>query len=148
MSKISALLFLVTVCCPGQCPVKFIKVTPDRTQSWSRVGRSLTQDPKKPKEMLPDFSIRLQNASTKEIRGLKFQAAYFDATEDLHTIPVAWNWQPNMKAGSEKTLNQENPYSDTAVVGWVVVPIKVLFADGTKWEAPESDEDMKDGTCQ
>jgi len=141
MHRILGTLLLVASACYGQCPLKFIKIIPFRTESWSRVGRSLGDGASK---LPPDFSMRVQNVSTKEIRGLKVQAAYFDTTEDLHLLPDFWNWEPNIKAGIEKTLDRESPQIDTKAVGWVVVPIKVLFADGTKWEAPDSVDSMKD----
>jgi hypothetical protein len=133
------LLFTTAGLLCGQCPLRFGKVNPNVTDSWSRVGRSMSKMNAHAAAMLPDFEVKVENASGKDIRGLKVQAFHYDATEDLHAVPIAWNWQSSIKAGTEKTLRWENPYYDTGFVGWLVVPIKVLFEDGTSWEAKTAD---------
>jgi hypothetical protein len=123
---------MALICSYGQCPLKFGKVNPTATgPSLSRVGRKMT-DP-------PDFEVRVQNVSGKDVRGLKVQAAYFDATEDLTIIPVEWNWTSGIKVNAEKTLLWQNIYHKTASVGWLVVPVKILFEDGSTWEAKTPD---------
>lgn len=119
----------------AQCPLQFLKVDPTVKEGWGRVGRSMASSDMG-RTMPPDFVVKVKNATTKTIRGLKVQAAYFDATEDLHKIPVAWNSTTEIKALSEKSLSWPNDlYTDRAFVGWIVVPLKVLFDDGSTWEA-------------
>ena len=90
----------------------------------------------KRERQVPEFKVKVQNISGKEIRGLKVSAAYYDATEDLHTIPVTWNWSSTIKTGAETTLHWKNhTYAGTDFVGWLVVPVKVLFEDGSSWDA-------------
>ena len=78
----------------------------------------------------------MKNASGKAIRGLKVQAAYFDATEDLHLIPMAWNASQVIKNGDKKNLTWQNDFSNKGEtkIGWLVVLQKVLFEDGTEWD--------------
>ena len=120
------------------CPVIIEKVNPKVTQSWSRVSRSLNSNDAERRHLAntPDFSIQFKNASGKDIRGLKVHAAYFDATEDLHTIPISWNANKTIKNGEEKSLIWTNELykGDETDVGWIVVIEKVLFEDGSKWE--------------
>jgi len=123
----------------SSCPVLIENVNPRTTQSMSRFGRALTAKNDYEREHLkntPDFSVKLKNVSGKQVRGLKVQAAYFDATEDLHMIPVSWNTPDIIKDGQSKTINWENELynKDETMVGWVVVVQKILFEDGTKWE--------------
>ena len=135
------LLFLpLATAAQTSCPVFISKVNPRTTQSWSKFGRTLTSKNEAERKHIadtPDFSVELRNASGKDIRGLKLQAAYYDATEDLHLIPIAWNASQSIKDGSEKTINWENEiYKDSVPtsVGWLVVVQKILFEDGSKWE--------------
>ena len=117
----------------AQCPVEVVKVNPSETQSWDRSLRS-GADPKKLAAMPPDFVVKLKNISGKGIRGLVILAASYDATEDLHIIPALWDAPSAIKIGEEKTLKWDNfVYSHTAATGWVVIPTKILFEDGTKW---------------
>jgi hypothetical protein len=131
------ILLLVTVASIGafaQCPLKFIKIEP-LGSSMEQVNRALSQKGEIPPVR---FNVKVQNTSGKDIRGLKVQAAYFDATEDLHVIPVAWNWERGVKTAAEKTLSWNNElYANTAFVGWIVAPIKILFEDRTTWQATE-----------
>jgi hypothetical protein len=133
MLKTAASLVIFALCSRAQCPLNFVKVDPVVTSSWGRVGRSLASN-QKAKDMAPDFVVRVENVSGKDIRGLKIQAAYFDATEDLSQVPVAWNWTSSIKAGATVSMNWTNEvYNHTAAVGWVVVPLKILFEDGSTW---------------
>lgn len=133
-TSLSAAVLAFSLPCFGQdsCPVTFIKVDPEANR-LSRIIKSNTTPP-------PEFNIKIENNSGKDIRGAKFQAAYFDATEDLHLIPVAWNTTKGIKAGVEQTVSWDNSlYADRnhTAVGWIVVPMKLLFEDGTTWMATE-----------
>jgi hypothetical protein len=122
------------------CPVTIESVNPKTTQSWNRVGRVMAaKDEASRQEIMdsPDFVVKVKNASGKQVRGLKVQAAFFDATEDLHMIPVAWNAPDIIKDGESKNFNWENGLygsKDQTMVGWLVVVQKILFEDGTKWD--------------
>jgi hypothetical protein len=65
---------------------------------------------------------------------MKFQAAYFDATEDVSDIPVSWQWTDPLKTGAEKSFRWENIWREESKVGWRVRLTKVLYEDGSKWE--------------
>lgn len=139
-TALSLCLCLLPVSAVAQsCPVQIEQVNPKTTQSWSRVGRSLTAKNDYERERLkdtPDFVVKVKNVSGKQVRGLKVQAAFFDATEDLHMIPIAWNASEIIKDGESKNLNWENELynKDETMVGWLVVVQKILFEDGTKWD--------------
>jgi hypothetical protein len=126
---------LVTVACYGQCPLQFIKVDPVVKEGWNRVGRAMASSDQG-RNMAPDFVVKVRNLTDKPIRGLKVQAAYFDATEDLAVIPVEWNWHHRIKAREEQSMSWPNElYTDRANIGWLVIPTKILFEDGSVWEA-------------
>jgi hypothetical protein len=87
------------------------------------------------------FVLKVKNTSGKDIKGMKFQAAYFDATEDLSDIPVSWEWTDPLKADAEKSFRWQNLWREESKVGWRVRLTKVLYGDGSKWEA------VKGQTC-
>jgi len=131
MLKTAASLLIFALCSRAQCPLNFIKVAPADNTSGRYVVRNFGN-----KNAPPEFVVRVENIGGKDIRGLKIQAAYFDATEDLHQVPVAWNWSSVIKAGATTNMVWPNElYRDTAVIGWVVVPVKILFEDGSTWVA-------------
>ena len=106
--------------------------------TWANAARGQNKQPG-----VPEFKVKVQNISGRAIRGLKIQAAYYDATEDLHTIPVAWNWQSAIAVGAETTLHWSNSeYHTKDFVGWLVAPLKVLYEDGSTWSAPGTPESM------
>lgn len=128
----TVVLFLCTIPLLAQCPVEIESVNPADVRSWAHVSRSL-DNTKAP--LPPDFSIKVRNSSDKDIRGMKILAAYYDSTEDLHIIPVTWNSSVIVKAGTEKVIKWDNfEHAKSAYIGWIVIPSKVLFEDGSKWE--------------
>jgi hypothetical protein len=138
---LAPMVAFASICCYGQCPLKFESVDPSNNRTWGNFNRGMAQ-----KSYIPEFKVKVQNVSGKDIRGLKVQAAYYDATEDMHAVPVAWNWQYAIKTGAETTLHWANTYyHETGFVGWLVLPVKILFEDGSTWDAhalkaPESME--------
>jgi hypothetical protein len=130
---------LLACACSAQCPLQFLKVDPLVKQGWGRSGRALASH-NEGRNMPPDFEVKVKNSAEQPIRGLKVQASYFDATEDLHRIPMAWNFNSRIEAGAEKTMSWPNElYTDKTLVGWIVVPVKILYEDGSTWQAsPEN----------
>src|SRR4029078_215810 len=103
---------LLACACYAQCPLQFLKVDPLVRKGWGRTGGALASH-NQGRNMRPDFEVKVKNSTEQPIRGLKIQAAYFDATEDLHRIPVAWNWNNRIEAGAEKTMSWPNElYTD------------------------------------
>src|SRR2546427_9595693 len=62
---------------------------------------------------------------------MKFVLAYFDATEDLHLTPASLDAADRLKPGQEKKWL--NPWDNDSARrrGWLVIPAKVLFEDGS-----------------
>jgi hypothetical protein len=79
------------------------------------------------------FAVKLRNVSGKDIRGFKVQPAYFDATEDLHVIPVELASHQGVKSGKLDNPEWPSPFGDKTGAGWLVVVKKVLFEDGSTW---------------
>jgi len=118
------------------CPINIIKVDPFAYTSFMEnmgSGRNTNKNGAR------DFLVKIKNVSSKDIKGMKFQAAYYDATEDLHLIPVEWNWDKAVKDGEDKDFRWANElWKDDARIGWKVWLTKILFTDGTKWSAENS----------
>jgi hypothetical protein len=116
---------------PDSCPILVTKIDPTGNETFGHVVASGKNASASNGRM---FVLKVQNTSGKDIKGMKFQAAYYDAIEDLSDIPVAWQWTDPLKAGDEKSFRWENSWREEARVGWKVRLTKVLFEDGSKWE--------------
>jgi len=114
----------------GSCPVEVIKLNPSHESFWNNLHTYNKYGVVLHNKFL---EVKMHNNTNKAIRGVKFAGGYYDSTEDLHTIPVAWGWHSHVNPGETKTGNWENNlWQEEATIGWVVVPIKILFEDGTK----------------
>ena len=116
---------------PAVCPVSIVNINPTGSDSFGHAFGS--KDAHANDNRM--FILNVHNNAGKDIKGMKFQAAYYDAIEDLTPIPVAWEWTDPLKAGDEKSFRWENSWRNESKVGWNVKLTKVLFQDGTKWEA-------------
>jgi len=117
---------------PQACPIQITNINPSGDDSFGHAfvhntGHAHDNDGHM-------FVLKAKNVSGKNIRGMKFQAAYFDATEDTTDIPVSWEWTDPLNADAEKSFRWENAWRNESKVGWRVRLMKVLFDDGTKWE--------------
>ena len=111
------------------CPIAITNINPTGDDSFGHgFGRNAHANDGRM------FVLKVKNTSGKPIKGMKFQAAYLDATEDSTDIPVAWNWTDPLKAGDEKSFRWENAWKGESAVGWKVRLVKVLYEDGSKWE--------------
>ncbi len=121
---------------PTACPITFIKIDPTGNDSFGgALSKGLTSGRSARATDGTFFVLKIKNVSAKQIQGMKFQAAYYDATEDLNNIPVEWNWTDPVKPGQEKSFRWRNIWRDKSLLGWRVSLTKVLFEDGSKWEA-------------
>ena len=80
------------------------------------------------------FSIRYRNTTEKVIVGAKFQAAFYDATLDLHEVAETWSTATKVKPGKVGDDDWSDgyyirSYGDNADI-W---PVKLVFADGSVW---------------
>lgn len=106
-------LLLLTFMAANPCPVEIIKV------SW-----------------YPVVGYRLVNNTAKTVIGYKVKAGYLDSTDDLIELPITWSGQPTVKAGATSRIMSSEPdfLFPTRPNGWIVVPVEVLFDDGTRWQ--------------
>lgn len=122
------------------CPISIVKIDPTGNDSFGHAFLAGSQGRSARQTDGTFFVLKVKNTSGKAIRGMKFQAAYYDATEDLHDIPIAWQWTDPVPASAEKTFRWENLlYRDRSLLGWKVRLLKVLYEDGTKWEPAKED---------
>ncbi len=119
------------------CPVSIRDVRPNGSgmDAFSSVMNSANNRP----ERIPPFRLKIQNDSGKDIKGIKFGAAYYDSVEDPLVIPVDWNLYNLIGAGKSAAAAWDNTvWHSTAAIGWIVWPTKILFTDGTRWEISEN----------
>ena len=117
------------------CPVQIVDINPTGSDSLSGgLAKGLFGGGNAHADDGRMFVLKVRNTSGKDILGMKFQAAYYDATEDLNAIPVEWNWTKTVKADSEQSFRWTNDWRDKSVVGWRITLTEVLFGDHSKWE--------------
>jgi hypothetical protein len=119
--KILATLVLLCGTMFAQCPVQFETVQPRYA-----VGRYELK-----------FKAKWKNVSNKEITGVKFRAAFFDAVADRHPV-IGDDWVSSQKAKPSESKTsywrdnyEEKYYGRKSAEIWAKT---VLFADGTRWE--------------
>ena len=123
------------------CPVEVVKMNPSHESFWNDVQTSRTYGTHTDNAHNKFLEVKVKNLTNKTIRGIKFVTAFYDSTEDLTTIPHTWGLHGEVKAGEIGTGNWDtNAYQKEAAIGWIVLPWKILFTDGTTWQQPG-------GTC-
>ena len=108
---IRALLLAATIqtCCLAQsnsimvaptdssCPVEIAKVNPSHESLLDNMRTLRTYGNTTVSAHNKFLEVKVKNNTDKTIRGITFVTAYYDATEDLHTIPVAWGLHREVK---------------------------------------------------
>jgi hypothetical protein len=82
---------------------------------------------------VPNTAITYKNISDKVVVGAKFKVIYIDATGDEHTHYGTFSSSAKVKPGKTKFAVWDDISGYEKGRGEV---IKVLFEDGTTWEAP------------
>jgi len=120
------------------CPIEITKIVPVTESLLNNMATYESIGGKGYSAHNKFFKLQLRNVSGKDIRGMKFQAAYYDATEELNEIPVEWNWTKAVKDKREESFMWRNElWKQESLIGWVVWPTKILFEDGSSWQADE-----------
>lgn len=129
MLRSSLCLFFVMAfsCAAQECPLQFVK-TKTNVLLPSVLGRPY----------FFELLTQIKNVSGKEIRGMKLIAAYFDVVEDLHLFEVLAYGKP---VPNGKEIKADFELGDISLLpkdskGWIVIPAKILFADGSVWQEP------------
>jgi hypothetical protein len=121
------------------CPVEIVKINPsesvwDNLATTRRYGNTTVNKHNK------FLEVKVKNNTDKTIRGIKFVTAYYDSTEDLTTIPHTWGLHSEVKPNTIGTGNWDtNAYQKEAAIGWVILPLKILYTDGSTWEQKGND---------
>jgi hypothetical protein len=115
------------------CPIEVTNINPTGNDSWGHAMQTSNGSGVHGNDGRM-FVLKVKNESGKDIKGMKFRVAYYDATEDLSDIPGDWQWTDPLKTGAEKSFRWRNDYRKESVVGLKVSPLKVLFEDGSTWE--------------
>lgn len=93
------------------------------------------------------IAITFQNRSDKEVVGVKFAAVFIDAVGDEHPLATTLTTDVKVKPGKHGTGEWYNAWSsESKMRAW---PIKVMFKDGTTWEAQlQTPEKVESGSLQ
>ena len=124
----------------SNCPVEIVKMNPSHESFWNNMATAKTYGHTTYSDHNKFLEVKVKNNTDKTIAGIKFVTGYYDATEDLITIPVEWGMHHEIKPGEVGTGNWDtNRYQKKTSIGWVVLPLKILFTDGSKWHQTGSD---------
>jgi hypothetical protein len=116
-----------------QCPIKILAVDHE-TDRYQNFGSS-----SHPIILVPGghtTRVQVENTSNKDVVGVKYMSAMYDATNDLSGGPKMTS-DRKIKAGKKIKDSFDDAYyyrsrkQDGGVKVWVQ---KVAFADGTSWE--------------
>ncbi len=122
------------------CPVEIVKINPSHESVWDNLATTRRYGNTTVNEHNKFLEVKVKNNTDKTIRGIKFVTAYFDSTEDLTTIPRTWGLHSEVKPNAIGTGNWDtNAYQKEAAIGWVILPLKILYTDGSTWEQKGND---------
>jgi hypothetical protein len=122
------------------CPVAVVKMNPSHESIWNNLATMRTYGTTTVSEHNKFLEVKVKNNADKTIRGVKFVTAYYDSTEDLTTIPHTWGLHGEVKPGQVGTGNWDtNAYQKEAAIGWLILPWKILYTDGTAWKQTGND---------
>lgn len=119
--KYLLVLFMLTGAAFAQCPVEILHVNPHAYVSQRGSG----------------FKIEFRNASEKKIKGVEFNASYFDGVNTerpgYESFVAKKNLEPTKKTSQTwvpyfRYINRDN--GENGAEAWVT---KVLFEDGSIW---------------
>jgi len=98
---------------------------------------------------VPRASVK--NLGNKPIREITFLLALVDSTENFHWQAKSFDWRQPIQPGDTRDYDwPRQMYRDNFHVGSMLVPTKVVFADGSVWrpEATSSGDMVSvDGSC-
>jgi hypothetical protein len=90
-----------------------------------------------------DYQLTVNNVSGKKIKNLALVFEHFVAPQLLHhPFSDIWISSETLELGSEQTLKMK-PYAAGGgqdILGWVLLPSKIVFADDTTWTPQERGE--------
>ena len=117
------------------CPVEIVKMNPSHESFWNNMATTKTYGNTTVNDHNKFLEVKVKNNTDKTIAGIKFVTGYYDSTEDLNTIPIEWGLHHEIKPGDIGTGNWDtNLYQKRASIGWVIMPLKILYSDGSKWK--------------
>jgi hypothetical protein len=90
----------------------------------------------------PNYTLTVKNTSGKKIKGYNLTFEHFIAPELLnHPYIDTWNSDQPLDPDHEQTIEMKAyPGASDHILGWVLMPTKLLFDDGTSWSPQERGE--------
>jgi FtsP/CotA-like multicopper oxidase with cupredoxin domain len=92
----------------------------------------------------PDFQMELRNLTSKPIKQLTLESDVVIGLNHLNKAPEAWNIP--LPLGPKQTVQLKMTTQMThseSILGWVVFPFAITFADGSQWSPNERGECMR-----
>jgi FtsP/CotA-like multicopper oxidase with cupredoxin domain len=98
------------------CPIKFAAGS-----FWGGAGR--------------DFSLTVQNSSTKPINRMVLAPGIFLSRLDLRTSLTSWMLAKPIAPGQQQTLTSKNfLHNSNDILGWAFYPRAIEYSDGSRWQ--------------
>src|SRR5215472_147866 len=92
----------------------------------------------------PSFQMELKNLTAKPIKQLSLESEFVIGLNRLNKAPD--NWKIPLPLSTQKSARVEMPKQiphSESILGWVVYPQSVTFADGSQWSPKERGECMR-----
>jgi hypothetical protein len=87
----------------------------------------------------PTYTLTVKNTSAKKIKGFTLTFEHFVAPQLLnHPFLDTWSSDQPLEPNHEQTIGMKAyPGTEQRILGWVLMPTKILFDDGTVWRPQE-----------
>lgn len=129
---------------PRSCPVQFGDAT-----FWA--GKPDSQKPglqklgfQEPGFQKPGFQMELRNLTSKPIQQVTIESDMVIGLNRLAKAPEPWNIPLPIGPKQTTLIEMANPMEHSeSILGWVVFPLALTFADGSKWSPNEHGECMR-----
>ena len=120
----------------GMMAVFTIAATPTRACPVAFTGGDFWKHPE-------TFSLKVKNTSEKTITSLAITPEMFLSPQDLRRpYRGEWSASKQIQPGEEQTLEKPGVRADSAqaVMGWVLMPTLIKYADGSAWRSEKEGE--------
>ena len=90
----------------------------------------------------PTYTLTVKNTSVKKIKGFTLTFEHFIAPQLLnHPFLDTWSSDQPLEPNHEQTIEMKAyPGTNQRIMGWVLMPSKISFDDGTVWRPEERGE--------
>jgi len=92
----------------------------------------------------PGFQMELRNPTAKAVQQITLESDTVIGLNHLTKAPDAWNIPLPISPGQSTVIQMPNRMAHSeSILGWILFPVALTFADGSKWSPNERGECMR-----